>query len=58
MKKTILILLSISTMIIAGGVKIDSAVDFTLTDVHGNTQHLFEYLDAGKWVVLGFTGQS
>ncbi|PKP22117.1 MAG: hypothetical protein CVU05_05290 [Bacteroidetes bacterium HGW-Bacteroidetes-21] len=30
------------------------AVDFTADDVEGNTHHLFEYLDAGKYVVLDF----
>lgn len=30
------------------------APDFTVTDVHGNTHHLYEYLDSGKVVVLDF----
>lgn len=42
----------------AGGVKIDSAIDFSMTDANGKTQHLYEYLDAGKWVLLSFTAQS
>ena len=39
-------------------VKIDSAIDFSLTDARGITHHLYEYLDAGKWVLLSFTGKS
>lgn len=34
---------------------LDDAVDFTATDVHGQSHHLFEYLDAGKYVMLEFT---
>ena len=30
------------------------APDFTVTDVHGQTHHLYEYLEAGKVVVLDF----
>lgn len=30
------------------------AVDFTAKDIDGNTQHLFDYLDAGNYVVLDF----
>lgn len=32
----------------------NTAPDFTATDVHGHTHHLYEYLDAGKFVVLDF----
>ena len=28
------------------------APDFTFTDMNGNTQHLYSYLDAGKAVVI------
>lgn len=31
-----------------------TAVDFTVTDIHGVEHHLFEYLDAGKHVCLDF----
>jgi len=31
-----------------------TAPDFTLTDIDGNTQHLYDYLDAGKTVYLDF----
>ena len=34
--------------------KITQAVDFIATDIHGNTHHLFDYLDDGKFVVLDF----
>lgn len=30
------------------------APDFTVADVHGNTHHLYDYLDSGKVVVLDF----
>lgn len=31
-----------------------TATDFTVTDIHGNEHHLFEYLDEGKSVLLDF----
>jgi thiol-disulfide isomerase/thioredoxin len=31
-----------------------TAVDFTVTDVHGNTHNLFTYLDDGKHVIVDF----
>ncbi len=31
------------------------AGDFTATDINGNTHHLQEYLDAGKYVVIDFS---
>ena len=34
---------------------LEEAVDFTYTDIHGTSQHLFEYLDAGRYVLLIFT---
>ena len=37
-----------------GNMKITQAVDFIATDIHGNTHHLFDYLDDGKFVVLDF----
>jgi len=39
----------------AAQVNVDKAVDFTLTDVHGTTHHLFDYLDNGKYVVINLT---
>ncbi len=29
--------------------------NFTGTDIHGDSHYLFEYLDAGKYVVIKFT---
>lgn len=31
-----------------------TAVDFTITDVHGTTHNLFNYLDDGKYVIVDF----
>lgn len=31
-----------------------TAIDFTVTDVDGNTHNLFDYLNDGKYVVLEF----
>jgi len=39
----------------AAQVNVDNAIDFTLTDVHGMTHHLFDYLDNGKYVVINLT---
>lgn len=39
-------------------VKIDSAIDFSLKDAYGVTHTLYDYLNAGKWVLLSFTGKS
>ncbi len=59
-KRIILVLLVISSLVTFthAGVKIDSAIDFSLTDANGITHNLYEYLDAGKWVLLSFTGKS
>ena len=35
-------------------VPIDTAPDFTVKDLESNTHHLYEYLDAGKYVVIDF----
>ena len=35
-------------------VSVDIAPDFSVKDPHSNTYHLYEYLDAGKYVVLDF----
>ena len=59
-KKVILALLVICslTALTHADVKIDSAIDFSLKDAKGVTHNLYEYLDAGKWVLLSFTGKS
>lgn len=33
---------------------LQTAIDFTATDVHGETIHLFDILDAGQYVVIDF----
>lgn len=35
-------------------ITMDEAPDFTITDVEGNEHHLYEYLDAGKYVLIDF----
>lgn len=35
-------------------VGVEIAPDFSVKDVHSNTHHLYEYLDAGKYVVIDF----
>lgn len=35
-------------------VQIDTATDFSVKDLESNTHHLYEYLDAGKYVVIDF----
>ncbi len=32
-----------------------TAPDFTMTDINGNVHHLYDYLDAGKTVILDFS---
>ncbi len=55
LKKLFLCLLSLSLFtIISAQTPLDEAVDFTGTDVEGETHHLFEYLDAGKHVLIEF----
>ena len=61
MKKKILYGLLVISCVVTlsnAGVKIDSAIDFSLTDANGITHNLYEYLDAGKWVLLSFTCKS
>ncbi len=53
--RTLLIVFAITTGILAKAqVSIDTAKNFTVKDVAGNQHHLFEYLDAGKIVVIDF----
>jgi len=37
-----------------GQVKINTPVNFTVTDTHGNQHTLFDYLDDGKYVLIDF----
>lgn len=39
----------------AAQVNITTAVDFTVTDIKGQSHNLFGYLNAKKWVVIDFT---
>jgi thiol-disulfide isomerase/thioredoxin len=47
-------LLIIGALCIGMGTQAQVAPDFTLTDIDGNSHNLYEYLDAGKVVVLDF----
>ncbi len=49
MKKFLLVFLSVFTLNSAFA---QPAMDFTATDINGNEHNLFEYLDAGKTVIL------
>lgn len=42
-----------STMLFAQ-ITLDEAVDFTVKGIDGNSHHLFEYLDAGNYVLIDF----
>lgn len=55
MKQTALFLLLILTALgIRAQTPLTTAVDFTVTDTHGQQHSLFNYLDSGKYVVLDF----
>lgn len=55
MKKLyIILLLSLSLVSLNAQTSLTTAVDFTVTDVHGNTHNLFTYLDDGKHVIVDF----
>ncbi len=62
MKKRVMfafVVLSICAAFTHAHVKIDSAIDFSLTDARGITHNLYDdYLTAGKWVLLSFTGKN
>ena len=49
---TLIFLLSLVT--VNAQTSLTTAVDFTVTDVHGNTHNLFTYLDNGKHVIIDF----
>jgi len=49
-------MLAIFVLFMAGSVFAQpNAIDFTATDVNGNSHNLFSYLDAGKHVAIMFT---
>jgi len=54
MKKIIIILLVLFGLQAHAQTNLTTAVDFTVTDVHGNTHNLFSILDDGKHVILDF----
>jgi thiol-disulfide isomerase/thioredoxin len=54
MKKIILILLVLLGLQSHAQTNLTTAVDFTVTDVHGNTHNLFSILDSEKHVILDF----
>lgn len=55
MKKfTFIIVLLLATEISIGQTPLDTALDFSVKDIHGNTIELFEILDEGKIVVIDF----
>ena len=49
-----ILLLSLSLVSLNAQTSLTTAVDFTVTDVHGNTHNLFTYLDNGKHVIVDF----
>lgn len=59
MKKfTYLILLIFISQLSFGQTQLETAVDFSVKDIHGNTIHLFPLLDEGKLVVIDFFSTS
>jgi thiol-disulfide isomerase/thioredoxin len=50
--KTFILCLSLAS--VNAQTSLTTAVDFTVTDVHGNTHNLFNYLDNGKHVIIDF----
>ena len=54
MKKIIIILLVLFGLQTHAQTNLTTAVDFTVTDVHGNTHNLFSILDSEKHVIIDF----
>ena len=54
MKKIIIILLVLLGLQSHAQTSLTTAVDFTVTDVHGETYNLFSILDQGKHVIIDF----
>jgi len=54
MKKLLLAVLVLVGLQTQAQTNLTTAVDFTVTDVHGNTHTLFNYLDDGKHVIVDF----
>lgn len=58
MKKILRLTLAlVTTLVISSSfaqTPLTEAVDFTATDIHGNTWNLFDELDDGKYVLIDF----
>ena len=54
MKKIILILLVLLGLQTHAQTNLTTAIDFTITDVHGETHNLFSILDSNKHVIIDF----
>jgi len=55
MKKILLTAVAFLTILFTQAqTSLTTAVDFTVTDIHGNTHNLFNYLDNGKHVIVDF----
>ena len=54
MKKVFLILLVLLGLQTRAQTSLTTAVDFTVTDVHGEIYNLFSILDSGKHVIIDF----
>jgi len=54
MKKLLLALLVLVGLQSQAQTNLTTALDFTVTDIHGDTHNLFNYLDNGKHVIVDF----
>lgn len=54
MKKLLLAILILAGVQTQAQTSLTTAVDFTVTDIHGNTHTLFDYLNNGKHVIVDF----
>lgn len=54
MKKITTLFLSLVCAFSFGQTSLSTAVDFTVTDIHGNTHNLFNILNGGQHVILDF----
>ena len=48
------LLLSFTLVSLNAQTSLTTAVDFTVTDVHGNSHNLFSLLNEGKYVIVDF----
>ena len=48
------LILCLAMLSVNGQTSLTTAVDFTVTDVHGDTHNLFNYLNEGKHVIVDF----